>query len=55
MFSTIIASKYQIDDDRFAILREKIPVEITDIKVDKEQQSITFIGYDYEYIFRCIK
>ena len=55
MLSTVIASKYQIDDDRFAILREKIPVEITDIKVDKEQQSITFIGYDYEYIFHCIK
>lgn len=53
MLSTIIAEKYEINDNRFAILREKVPVEITDIKVDKKEQTITFTGYDYEYTFDC--
>ena len=53
MLTTVIAQKYKIDDNRFAVLREKLPVEITNIKVDKTEQKITFEGYDYEYIFFC--
>ena len=47
--------KYEIEDERFAMLREKLPVEITDIKVNKEKQTITFEGYEYEYTFHCIE
>ena len=53
MLGSIVAQKYNITDSRFGVLREKIPVEITDIVVDKEKQTITFIGYDYEYVFCC--
>ena len=53
MLTTVISQKYKIDDNRFAVLREKLPVEITNIKVDKTEQKITFEGYDYEYIFYC--
>lgn len=53
MLGVIIPEKYNVDDDRFAILREKIPVEITDIKVDKSKQTIVFVGYDYEYTLCC--
>jgi hypothetical protein len=34
-------------------LRGKLPVEISDIKVDREQQTIAFVGYEYEYVFEC--
>jgi hypothetical protein len=53
MLTTVIAQKYKIDDNRFATLREKIPVEITNVRVDKTEQTITFEGYDYEYTFCC--
>ena len=53
MLTTVIAQKYNIDDNRFAVLREKVPVEITNIRVDKTEQKITFEGYDYEYTFSC--
>ncbi len=53
MLSVVIDEKYAIDDDRFLILRQKLPVEITDIKIDKTEQTITFVGYDYEYTFCC--
>jgi len=53
MLSTIIPDKYEISDSRFAVLREKLPVEISKIKVDKKSQTITFEGYEYEYVFQC--
>ena len=55
MFATVVAQKYKIEDERFAILRQKLPVEITDIKVNKEEQTITFVGHEYEYTFCCTK
>ena len=54
MFTTIIDQKYDISDERFSTFRQKVPVEITNIKVDKEKQTITFEGYEYEYTFQCI-
>ena len=55
MLSAVIDEKYAIDDVRFSILRQKLPAEITDIKIDKTKQTITFVGYDYEYTFCCIQ
>jgi hypothetical protein len=30
-----------------------LPVEISEVKVDRELQTITFVGYEYEYVFEC--
>ncbi len=53
MFKTVIAEKYKIDDTRFEILRSKVPAEITNIKTNKTAQTITFEGYEYEFVFAC--
>ena len=53
MLSVLVLDKYQVCDDRFESLRDKLPVELSDIKVDKELQTITFVGYEYEYVFEC--
>ena len=53
MLSAIVDQKYEINDGRFSTLRQKTPVEITEIKVNKDEQTITFVGYDYEYTFDC--
>lgn len=53
MLLATIPEKYDISDSRFEVLREKLPVEISEIKVDKESQTITFVGYEYEYAFDC--
>ena len=51
MLATIIEQKYDISDERFATFRQKVPAEITDVKVDKVKQTITFEGYEYEYTY----
>ena len=51
MLSVIIPEKYEVSDSRFEGLREKLPVEIAEVKVDKAMQTITFVGYEYEYVF----
>lgn len=53
MLSATIPEKYEVSDSRFAVLKEKLPVEISKIKSDKKAQSITFEGYEYEYVFQC--
>ncbi len=54
MLSVIIPEKYDISDSRFEILRNKLPVEITGVNVDKKLQTVTFLGYDYRFIFECV-
>ena len=53
MLSITIPEKYEISDSRFEVLRGKLPVEISEVKVDRELQTITFVGYEYEYVFEC--
>ena len=53
MLSVTIPEKYEISDSRFEVLRGKLPVEISAVKVDRELQTITFVGYEYEYVFEC--
>ena len=53
MLSIIVSEKYDVSDSRFEVLRGKLPVEISEIKVERELQTITFIGYEYEYVFEC--
>ena len=53
MLSITIPEKYEISDSRFEVLRGKLPVEISDVKGDRELQAITFVGYEYEYVFEC--
>ena len=53
MLSATIPEKYEIADSRFEVLRSKLPVEISEIKVDRELQTVTFVGYEYEYVFEC--
>lgn len=53
MLSIVVPEKYEISDTRFEVLRGKLPVEISELKVDKEKQTITFVGYEYEYVFEC--
>ena len=53
MFSVTIPEKYEITDSRFETLREKLPVEISELRVDKTAQTIAFVGYEYEYIYEC--
>ena len=53
MLSATIPEKYEISDSRFEVLRGKLPVEISEIRVDRESQTITFVGYEYEYVFEC--
>ena len=53
MLSIAIFEKYEISDSRFEVLRDKLPLEISGIKVDRELQTITFVGYEYEYVFEC--
>lgn len=55
MLGIVIPDEYDITDTRFEILRSKMPVELSDIKVDHENQCITFYGYEYEYTFECEK
>ena len=53
MLGVTVPEQYEITDTRFAELRAKLPVELTAIRVDKAEQTITFVGYEYEYCFRC--
>ena len=53
MFSVTIPEKYDVSDTRFEVMRSKLPVEISEIKVDKTLQTISFLGYEYEYVFEC--
>lgn len=53
MLSVNVPEKYEISDSRFEALRGKLPIEISEVKADKELQTITFVGYEYEYIFEC--
>lgn len=53
MLSMTIPERFDVSDTRFEVLREKLPVELSEIKVDKELQTITFVGYEYEYVFEC--
>ena len=53
MLSVTIPEKYEISDSRFEVLRDNLPVEISDVKADGALQTITFVGYDYEYVFEC--
>ena len=53
MLSNNVLDKYDVSDNRFEALRGKLPVEISDVKADKEAQTITFVGYEYEYVFAC--
>lgn len=53
MLSVTIPEKYDVSDSRFEVLRGKLPVEISGLKVDKTLQTITFVGYEYEYVFEC--
>lgn len=53
MLSVTIPEKYEVSDSRFEVLRGRLPVEISELKVDKTLQTITFVGYDYEYVFEC--
>jgi hypothetical protein len=55
MLSVTIPEKYQIADSRFEVMRSKLPVEIFAVEASREDQAITFIGYEYEYIFECAK
>ena len=53
MLSVTIPEKYQVSDSRFDVLRDKLPVETSEINIDQTTQTITFIGYEYEYVFNC--
>lgn len=53
MLSVTIPEKYQITDSRFEVLRDKLPLEISQVMANKEAQTIAFVGYEYEYIFEC--
>lgn len=53
MLGVIVPQQYEIADSRFAELRTKLPVELSGIRVDKDEQTITFVGYEYEYCFCC--
>lgn len=53
MLSVLVLEKYEVSDDRFEALRGKLPVELSAVKVDRELQTITFVGYEYEYVFAC--
>ncbi|MBR5570522.1 MAG: hypothetical protein IKW10_06480 [Oscillospiraceae bacterium] len=53
MLGVTIPEVYEINDSRFAELRNKLPVELSDIRIDQEEQTITFVGYAYEFCFSC--
>ena len=53
ILSIIVSEKYDVSDSRFEVLRGKLPVEISEIKVERELQTITFVGYEYECVFEC--
>ena len=53
MLSITVPEKYEVSDDRFEVLREKLPVEISEVKVDQDLQTITFVGDEYAYVFSC--
>ena len=55
MLSVTVPEKYEISDSRFEELRGKLPVEISEIKADKELQTVTFVGYEYECVFECME
>lgn len=55
MLFVTIPDKYEISDSRFEEMRGKLPVEISEVKTDRQSQSITFVGYEYEYTFDCVK
>lgn len=55
MLSVLLLDKYDVSDTRFEELRGKLPVEISKVNFNKDLQTITFIGYEYEYTFDCNK
>ena len=55
MLSVTIPKKYDVKDSRFEAIRGKLPVEISNVKADKQMQTITFEGYEYECVFECEK
>ena len=53
MLSVKVLEKYEVSDSRFEEIRGKLPVEISEVKANKELQTITFVGYEYECTFEC--
>lgn len=53
MLSVIIPTTYDVTDTRFEVLRDTLPVEISQLQMDRATQTITFVGYEYEYTFAC--
>ena len=53
MLSVNIPETYDISDVRFQEIRGKLPVEISGVTADKQMQTITFLGYEYECVFAC--
>lgn len=53
MLSLIVPNNFAVTDERFADLRGKLPVEMTGLHADKSAQSLTFLGYEYEFTFAC--
>lgn len=51
MLSVTIPEIYDVSDTRFETLRGKLPIEISEIRVDRELQTIAFVGYEYEYVY----
>lgn len=49
ILNLIVPEKYDVSDCRFEELRGRLPAEITSFEVNRELQTITFFGYEYEY------
>ena len=54
MLSLIVPNHFAVTDNRFEAMRQKVPVEMTGLQADKSAQSLTFLGYEYEFTFSCV-
>lgn len=50
-----IPETYHVDDERFLGFLERLPVEITDVVIDKEAQEIIFYNDSYACVLECLK
>ena len=53
MLWLIVPNNFAVTDNRFQAMRQKVPVEMTGLQADKSAQSVTFLGYEYEFTFDC--
>ena len=49
IMNLVVTEHYDVSSSRFEEFRSRIPVELTSVEVNRELNTMTFFGYEYQY------